>query len=114
MGLKGIIKRLEHAARGNLASFTLTDGSKHYYDPKSPERLLHTFDCLRAGYEGEPYPPPPPAIQALTKARDRRAAFEAVAGGSLGLFPYEVEPLIERGELVERPMVAPGQEDFSE
>ncbi len=112
--LKGWLKRVESAARGDLESFTLTDGSRHYYSPSSPERLLHSFDCLRAGYAGEPYPPPPPAIEALTRARDRAAAFQQVAGGNFGLFPYEVEPLIERGELVPREMIAPGQEDFSE
>ena len=112
--LKGFIKRLELAARGDLASFTLTDGSKHYYSPASPERILHTFDCMRASYSGEEYPEPPETIKALTRARDRAAAFEQVAGGNFGLFPYEVEALIERGELVPREMVARAQEDFSE
>ena len=112
--LKGWLKRVERAARGDLASFTLTDGSKHYYNPKSAERILHTFDCMRASYSGEPYPEPPATLLALCKARDRAAAFEQVAGGNFGLFPYEVEALIERGELVPREMIAPGQEDFSE
>jgi len=114
MGLKGFVKRLELAARGDLASFQLEDGSKHYYDPKSPERLLHTFDCLRAGYEGAPYPEPPETIKALCRARDRAQAFEQVAGGNFALFPYSREALIERGELVERSMVARSREDFSE
>jgi len=114
MGLKGIIKRLEVAARGDMQSFVLTDGSKHYYSPRSPERFLHTCDCLRAGYAGEEYPEPPAVIKALTKARDRAAAFEQVCGGNFGLFPYDPQVLIERGELVPRPMAAPGREDFSE
>ena len=114
--LKGWLKRVEQAARGDLASFTLTDGSKHYYSPSSPERLLHTFDCMRASYSGEPYPEPPETIKALCKARDRAAAFEAVAGGTFGMFPYQVEALVERGELVARSMVAsPSEaEDFPE
>ena len=114
MGLKGFIKRLELAARGDVQSFILEDGSKHYYSPASPERILHTCDCMRASYSGEPYPEPPATLLALCKARDRAAAFEQVAGGNFGLFPYEVEALIERGELVPREMIAPGQEDFSE
>ena len=114
MGLKGIIKRLELAARGDVQSFVLTDGSKHYYSPSSPERILHTFDCMRASYSGEPYPEPPETIKALCRARDRAQAFEQVAGGNFALFPYSREALIERGELVERSMVARSREDFSE
>src|SRR5215213_546161 len=106
MGLKGFIKRLELAARGDMQSFILEDGSKHYYSPASPERFLHTCDRMRASYSGDPYPEPPETIKALTKARDRAAAFEQVAGGAFTLFPYEAEALIERGELVERPMGA--------
>ena len=116
MGLKGFIKRLELAARGDLASFVLEDGSKHYYSPSSHERILHTFDCMRASYAGEEYPEPPAVIKALTKARDRAAAFEQVCGSSanVGTFPYEREALIERGELVPRPMAPSSREDFSE
>ena len=112
--LKGFIKRLELAVRGDMQSFILEDGSKHYYSPASPERILHTFDCMRASYSGEEYPEPPETIKALTKARDRAAAFEQVCGGNFGLFPYQVEALIERGVLVPREMIAPGQEDLSE
>jgi len=114
VGLKGFIKRLEHAARGNLDSFILEDGSRHYFDPSSGERFLHTCRCLRAGYSGEPYPEPPATIKALCKARDRAAAFEQVCGGTFGWFPYEREALVEREELVPRSMVAPSREDLSE
>jgi len=115
MGLKGIIKRLELAARGDMQSFVLTDGSKHYYSPSSPERFLFACDCMRASYSGEPYPPSPPTILALCKARNRAAAVEQVLGGSFfRTFPYDPEALIERGELVERSMVAPPREDLSE
>src|SRR5215217_2334213 len=111
MGLKGIIKRLEHAARGNLDSFILEDGSRHYFDPSSGERFLHACRCIRAGYSGEPYPEPPQTIKALTRAKDRRAAFEQVCGGTFGMFPYGMFPydreaLVERGVLEPRSMVA--------
>jgi len=69
---------------------------------------------MRSAYEGTPYPEPPAVIKALTRARDRAQAFEQVAGGNFALFPYSREALIERGELVERSMVARSREDFSE
>src|SRR5215212_8591265 len=111
MGLRGKLRRLERGARGNLESFILEDGSRHYYNPESGECFLHACDCVRAGYEGKPYPEPPETIKALTRARDRGAAFEQVCGDS---FPYGREALVERGELVTRPMVAPPPEDRSE
>jgi hypothetical protein len=39
------------------------------------------------------------------RARNRAAALEAVCGG-FGLFPYEREALLDRGELVPRSLVA--------
>jgi len=101
---KSLLKRLEYKLRGDLASFALTDGTTHYYNPSSGELFLHAADCMRAEYEGKPYPEPPETIKALTKARDRRAAVEKVVTG--GLFPYELGALVERGELVPRSFVA--------
>jgi len=103
MSLRGWIKRLERRAREGLASFILEDGSRYYYNPTSAECFLHACDCVRAGYEGEPFPEPPETIKALTRARDRGAALEHVVGDT---FPYDRQALIERGELVPRSMVA--------
>jgi hypothetical protein len=103
MRLRGWVRRLEHAARGNLESFILEDGTRHYYDPESGEVFLHGCECIRAGYEGEPFSEPLETIRALTRARDRGAALEQVAGGT---FPYDRQALIERAELVPRPMMA--------
>jgi hypothetical protein len=53
--------------------------------------------------EGEPFPEPPQTIKALTRARNRTVALDTACGGggaSLGLFLYEREALLERGELV--------------
>ena len=100
MGLRGKLRRLERGARGNLASFILEDGTRHYYDPESAECFLHACACVRAGSEGEPFPEPPETIKALTRARNRAAALEATCGGGFGLFAYEREALLERGELV--------------
>ncbi len=100
MGLGGKLRRLERGAREDLASFILEDGSRYYYNPESGECFLHACACIRAGYEGEPYPEPPQTIKALTRARNRTAALEATCGGGFDLFPYEREALVERGELV--------------
>jgi len=106
MPLRGWIKRLERDARGDLESFVLEDGSRHYYDPTSGERFLHSMDCLRAQSDGEPFPDPPETIKALPRARDRAAALNQVAGGTFDIFPYDKQVLVERGELVPRSLVA--------
>jgi hypothetical protein len=106
MGLRGWMKRLERAASEDLASFILEDSSRYYFNPISGECFLHSMDCLRAQGDCEPFPEPPETIKALRRARNRAAALEAVCGGGFGLFPYEREALIERGELVPRSLVA--------
>jgi hypothetical protein len=114
VGLMGKLRRLERGAREDLASFILEDGSR-YYNPESGECFLHACVCIRAGYEGEPFPEPPQTVKALTRARkaltrarNRTAALDTACGGgaSLGLFPYEREALLERGELVPHSLVA--------
>ncbi len=106
MGLKDKLRRLEQAARGELASFPLKDGSKHFYDPKSGEMFLHGCSCIRAGTDGEPFPEPPETIKALCRARDRAAALEQAAGASC-VFPYEREALVGRAELVPASWIHP-------
>jgi hypothetical protein len=106
MGLKDKLRRLEQAAGGELASFVLEDGSKHYYDPKSGALFLHSCSCIRAGSAGESFPEPPETIKALLRARNRAAAVEQAAGAS-SIFPYEVEALVERGELVPASWIHP-------
>jgi hypothetical protein len=91
VGLRGKLRRLERGAREDLASFILEDGSRYYYNPESGEL----------------------SIKALTRARNRAAALEATCGGGFGLFPYEREALIERGELVPVSWIHP-IEDMSE
>ncbi len=108
MGLRGKVRALERYARDQVDSFELADGSRHYYDPVSPERFLHTMDCLLAqGDDETTFPEPPETVRAITRARDRAAALEQVyQSGSFVIFPYEHEALVERGELVPRSMVA--------
>ena len=99
-------------ARGNLEGFPLEDGTRHYYNPESGEVFLPGCDCVRAGSKGKPFPGPPETIKALTRARNRAAALHTACGG-LGLFPYEREALLERGELVPVSWIHP-IEDMSE
>jgi hypothetical protein len=106
MGFRGKLKRLERGAREDLACFVLEDGSRYYYNPTSAECFLHSMDCLRAQGDCEPFPEPPETLKAIARARDRGAALNQLyPSGTFGIFPYEVEALIERGELVPRSLV---------
>jgi hypothetical protein len=107
MGIRGTLKRLEREARKVLDSFVLEDGSRHYYDPQSGDCFRHSMACLDAQGDCEPFPEPPETLKAIARARDRRAALERLyPNGSFGIFPYEPEALIERGEFVPRSLVA--------
>ena len=104
--MKNKLRRLERAARGQLANFELEDGSRFYYDPVSAQVFLHSMECLRAQGEGATtFPEPPPVIQAIARAKDRRAALERVYSGGFGVLPYDRGALIERGEFVPVSMV---------
>ena len=106
--MRAKLRRLEAAARGNLESFELEDGSRYWYDPSNAERFLHSLACLRAQGEGKTsFPAPPETARALTRAKDRAAAFDQVygEGGSFTVIPYDRESLVQRGELVPRSMV---------
>jgi hypothetical protein len=41
----------------------------------------------------------------VARAKDRRAAFREMEGTAAGLFPYDEEALVERGEIVPRSLV---------
>jgi hypothetical protein len=107
MPLRGWIKRLEHSARGDLASFVLEDGSRYYFDPVSGDCFLHAMECLRAQGEGKSFPEPPETMKAIARARDRRSALNQLYpnGTALSVFPYDEEALVDRGELVPRSVV---------
>jgi len=107
MTLRRQLRRLERGLRDTQECFVHEDGSRYYYDPTSAECFLHSIDCLRAQGEGEtPFPEPPEAIKAIARARDKGAALHQLyPPGSFGVFPYDVEALLECGELVPRSMV---------
>ncbi len=108
MGFRDKMRRLEKATHGKLEYIELSDGSRYWYDPEAVgiELFLYGVDCLRANSAAE-RPEPPEMYQTLTRAGDRRAAFDRVhPDGTWPLVPFDVEALVERGELVHRSMVA--------
>ena len=77
MGFRDKLRRFEQAARDHLESFELEDGSRYWYDPVSPDRFLHTMNCLWAQGDGQTtFPQPPETVRALLRARDRAAAHQ--------------------------------------
>jgi hypothetical protein len=64
------IKRLEHAARGDLVSFVLLDGSRYYYDKTEADKQLFIHACdLQLGGQ----PEPPEVLTKLCQARNPAA-----------------------------------------
>jgi hypothetical protein len=111
------IRRLEAAARGNLDSFELLDGSRYYFD------RLETFkELFLCGYDlqlgrGEKWAEPPEVYRKLCEARDPAAVLERLKPESAGAFVrvdemYDREALINERRLV--PLVAEEPEDLSE
>jgi hypothetical protein len=100
------IKRLEHAARGELASFELLDGSRYYFDPASPELFMHWYECGKAG-SAHHWPEPPEVMRKLAQAKDVERAIELVRGeGSWDFFVYDIEVLVAERTLEPRGLVS--------
>jgi hypothetical protein len=100
------IKRLEHAARGALASFELLDGSRYYFDPASPELFMHWYECGKAG-SAHNWPEPPEVMRKLAQAKDVERAIELVRGeGSWDFLVYDIEVLISERTLEPRGLVS--------
>jgi len=99
MGLRSWVKRVERAARGNLASFELLDGSRFFYNPTSWTLFLHWYECAVQDTAHD-WPPPPEVIQKLTEARDPEAALEQVLGTAVfGGMVYDPDVLITERRL---------------
>ena len=104
--IRGWVKRLEHAARQDLAGFELLDGSRYYFDPTSPELCMHWYECGKAG-SAHNWPEPPEVMRKLTEAKDVEQAVELVRGeGSWDFFVYDIEVLISERTLEPRGIVS--------
>ena len=105
MGLRDRLKRAERAARGDLASFELLDGSRYYFSPADPDLFLHWFKC--AGTSAHNWPPAPEVVRKLTEAKDVGAALESVRGeGSYNFIVYDPDVLISERRLEPRGLVS--------
>src|SRR5215218_1116178 len=113
MGPRRRLRRLEKAMQGKVGSFELREGGHYWFDPTNTykELFLHAANSVRADYKGEPRPDPPEILRALARAKDRKAALEGLypSRGSMLFSVYDMEALVERGELVPRPFVAGGE-----
>jgi hypothetical protein len=116
MGLRGWVKKLEHAARGELESFELLDGSRYYYDPAetNKELFLHAYDV----YMGITSPTPE-IYHKICAAKNPEAALNKIAAERPSEFIdpaalYDYEALVHERRLV--PIIAPLEppEDLSE
>jgi hypothetical protein len=105
VALRGWLKRLEHAARDNLQSFELLDGSRYYFDPASWDLFMHWIECGRVG-NARNWPEPPEVVRKLTEAKDVAQAIEKVRGGGWNALVYDEEILITERRLEPRPLVS--------
>lgn len=107
MALRDRLQRLEKSMRGQLGHFELANGQRHYFDPQAALRDTFSFfaQSMDADHRSEPRPEPPPILEAVARAKDRRAALDAALDGYSHL-PIDREALIERGELKPRSLVA--------
>jgi hypothetical protein len=94
-------------------SILLNDGSRYRFNRASVAiaRFKHAAEAMRADYEGRPRPMEPPEIlRAVARARNRRAALAQLYPEWETQRPfcaYDLEALVETGELVPLPF-APG------
>src|SRR5215204_1445575 len=106
MGLRNWVKRVEHAARNDLASFELLDGSRFYYDPASWVLFMHWVECCGKDTAAE-WPPAPTIMQKLTEAKDPERALDLVMGqAGFGGMVYDPVALVNERRLVPRGLIS--------
>jgi hypothetical protein len=114
MGLRSWMKRMERAAKGNMASFELLDGSRYYFDPLSWDLFMHWCECIRAG-SAHNWPQAPEVLRKVCEAKDVERALEEVLGeGTWGTFVYDPEVLINERRLEPRGLVTSRDPDTGE
>jgi len=107
MALKGRLRKLEKSMRGNMGSFELADGRRHYFDPQEQFKAMFLYfaDSMKADHRRSLRPEPPDILRAVAGARDRGEALDLVMGGYSHL-PIDREALVGRGKSVPRSLVA--------
>jgi hypothetical protein len=111
------LRRLEKAMRGKLSYIELADGSRHWFEPRKTHAALFAYwsDSMRAVHRGEERPEPPAVLEAVSRAKDRRAALRAVYPPDPvrweGWCPISIGALVEEGVFVELPLVASSGRD---
>ena len=116
MGLRGKLRRLEDAARGEIESFELRDGSRFYYDylELAKEMFLHSLKCLSADTVQE-WPAPLQIHVKLLEAKEPAAVLASLdppGGPQFASHPYDRGALISERRLV--PLYTGPVEDLSE
>jgi hypothetical protein len=104
VALRSRLRRVEKAARGDVGSFELLDGSRYYFDPASWDLFMHWIECGKAG-NARNWPEPPEVVRKLTEAKDVGRAIEMVRGGGWNALVYDEEALITERRLKPRPLV---------
>ena len=104
--IRSWVKKIEQAARGNLASFELQDGSRYFYDPTSSVLFMHWYECCGKD-TAHHWPPPPEIIRKLCEAKDPERALEQVMStAGFGGMVYDPEVLIAERRLVPRGLIS--------
>jgi hypothetical protein len=109
-GMRRELARMRDQAGGK--SILLNDGSLYRYvrDEVPLELFMHAANSIRADYRREPRPEPLEILRAVARARNRRAALAQLYPEWETQRPfcaYDLEALVETGELVPLPF-APG------
>jgi len=107
MALRDKLRKLEETMRGNMGSFELADGRRHYFDPQEQFKAMFLYfaDSMKADHRRSLRPEPPDILRAVAGARDRGEALDLVMGGYSHL-PIDREALVGRGKFVPRSLVA--------
>jgi hypothetical protein len=105
LGLKGRLNTLKKTAKETLDWVELSKGGALYFDPTSDpaELFLFSAELLRAVRSESPLPEAPPILQTiagLTNREDREKCFEAVMKGAYTFISFDLERLLEAGEVV--------------
>ena len=104
MATRGKLRRIEKVMQGHMGAIELVDGSTFYFDPEAVVEEMFAFfsDSLRAVYQQEKRPDPPPFIYAVANARDREKAYRAVFPEGPAFMILDEEALLRRGEVKPR------------